>query len=315
MQPNICEILGRYRKGRGMSIKRSFVKWFVWISILFVGTAVQSHAASDLCVEIHPEKVFPGQAVLVQVTAGQEIVSVSATLRDQKILFFSGRDRKGWMGLAGLDLNISADDHTLSYQVRFADGSEIEGTYVLTVQKKEFPVERITVDDKYVHLSQKDLDRVLKEKKILGSIYGIQSPDRPWKEGFDIPVNVQKGSRFGLKRVINGEPRSPHSGADLKAGSGTPVGASNAGKVVFAGDLFFSGNIVILDHGGGLYTLYAHLKDMTAGKGDVVKKGEVIGHVGATGRVTGPHLHWGVKLNGARVDPFSLVSLPISDEE
>ncbi len=295
----------------GMLRERSFVKWFVWMSIMFIGAAVQSDAASGLCVEIHPENIFPGQAALVQVTAEQEIASLSATLQEQKILFFSGPDQKSWMGLAGLDLNVSPDDYTLSYQVRFADGQEIEGTYVLTVLKKEFPEERITVDDKYVHLSQKDLDRVIKEKKILRSIYGVQSPDRPWEEGFDIPVNVQKGSRFGLKRVINGEPRSPHSGADLKAGSGTPVGASNAGKVVFAGDLFFSGNTMILDHGGGLYTIYAHLKDMTAGKGAVVKKGEIIGHVGATGRVTGPHLHWGVKLNGARVDPFSLVALPI----
>jgi murein DD-endopeptidase MepM/ murein hydrolase activator NlpD len=299
----------------GMFVKRSFIKWFVWMSILFIGAAVQSYAASSLSVEVHPEKIFPGQAVLLQIKADREIAVLSATLGDQKILFFSDCDQKGWMGLAGLDLNVSPDDYTLSYKIRFADGQKIEGTHVLTVLKKEFPEERITVDDKYVHLSQKDIERFVKEKKILGSIYGVQSPDRPWEKGFDIPVNVQKGSRFGLKRIINGEPRSPHSGADLKAGSGTPVGASNAGKVVFSGDLFFSGNTVILDHGGGLYTIYAHLSDMTAGKGDAVEKGEVIGHVGATGRVTGPHLHWGVKLNGARVDPFSLISLPISDEE
>jgi murein DD-endopeptidase MepM/ murein hydrolase activator NlpD len=284
-------------------------------TLLLIGLIAQSPAASDLRVEILPQELHPGEAVLIRMAASNGIAHVHASLKDQKILFFPEPDRKSWAGLAGLDLKVSTGVHILDYHVRFEDGTEMEGTYGLNVLKKEFPVEKITVDRKYVHLSEEDLARHRGEKKILGGIFRTQSPERPWEDGFAVPVDVEKGSRFGLRRIINGEPRSPHSGADLKAGSGTPVGATNAGRVVFAGDLFFSGNTVILDHGGGLYSLYAHLEKITAEKEREVGKGEVIGYVGATGRVTGPHLHWGVKLNGARIDPFSLVTLPLSSSQ
>ncbi|OIP64508.1 MAG: peptidase M23 [Nitrospirae bacterium CG_4_9_14_3_um_filter_53_35] len=266
----------------------------------------------DLQFETLPKELFPGEAVLIRVGSPREIARVSASLGKQKILFFPAEDKKVWMGLAGIDLDIPPGEQTLTYRAEFPDGIESSGTMILKIQKKEFPVERITVDEKYVHLSGKDLKRYKEEQKLQDAIFSIQNPDRIFDQGFAVPLDVQSGSRFGLRRIINGEPRNPHSGADLKAASGTEVHASNAGRVVFAGDLFFSGHTVILDHGFGLYTLYAHLNDMTVGKGSSVSREEVIGHVGATGRVTGPHLHWGVKLNGARVDPFSLVSLPLS---
>ncbi|MEK6777355.1 MAG: M23 family metallopeptidase [bacterium] len=265
----------------------------------------------DLQLETLPRELFPGEVVLIRVRSHRGIVRMSASLGKQKILFFSAQDKDVWMGLAGLDLDIPPGEQTLTYRAEFPDGIESSGTMILKVQKKEYPEERITVDKKYVHLSSKDLKRYKQEQKILDAIFSVQNPDRLWDHGFAVPLDVQSGSRFGLRRIINGEPRNPHSGTDLKAGTGTEVRASNAGQVVFAGDLFFSGNTVILDHGFGLYTLYAHLNDMTVGKGAAVNKGEIIGHVGATGRVTGPHLHWGAKLNGARVDPFSLVMLPL----
>lgn len=303
--------------------------FFKGVMIVIMGMAVYGLAATDLPedgpssmvskespqrdlqIETLPQDLFPGEAVLVRVTSVREVAGVSASLGEQKILFFPVRGKEVWAGLAGLDLDITTKEHTLSYQVRFADGSESSGATPLKIQKKEFPVERITVQEKYVHLSTKDLKRYKREQKLQDAIFNAQNPDRLWDRGFAVPLNVQSGSRFGLRRVFNGEARNPHSGADLKAVTGTEVRASNAGQVVFAGDLFFSGNTVILDHGFGLYTLYAHLNDMTVGKGAAVNKEEIIGHVGATGRVTGPHLHWGAKLNGARVDPFSLVTLPL----
>lgn len=291
-----------------------FQPWIPGTAILLCllfAPAVSRPLAADLRIEIFPRKFYPGQAVLIRMSASCEITSVHGALKEQEILFRPAPDRKSWIGLAGLDLDVSPGVGLITYAVAFAGGFETKGTYGLDVLAKTFPVERITVDEKYVHLSKKDLARYRREQKILSAIFGRQSREGFWQDPFAVPVDVSKGSRFGLRRIINGETRNPHSGADLRAGPGTPVKAANAGRVVFADDLFFSGNTVILDHGGGLYTLYAHLDKITTAKDRVVMQGEIIGRVGATGRVTGPHLHWAAKLNGARVDPFSLVSLPL----
>ena len=115
-------------------------------------------------------------------------------------------------------------------------------------------------------------------------------------------------SAFGTRSILNGQPRSPHSGADFRSAAGTPIKAPNAGRVVLAGDRYFTGNTVIIDHGLGLFSLFAHLSEVSVKEGDSVQSGEVVGKVGATGRVTGPHLHWSVRLSGARVDPLSLLA-------
>jgi murein DD-endopeptidase MepM/ murein hydrolase activator NlpD len=120
-------------------------------------------------------------------------------------------------------------------------------------------------------------------------------------------VQADISSPFGYRRVINGAPRAPHTGVDLRAPMGTEVLAANSGRVALVGNFFFSGDSLVLDHGAGLYTTYFHLSEFKVREGAEVQKGEVIGLSGMTGRVTGPHLHWGARLNGARVDPFELV--------
>ena len=128
---------------------------------------------------------------------------------------------------------------------------------------------------------------------------------------FDSPIPGAATARFGERRVFNGLPRAPHSGMDLKAAAGRPVRAPAAGKVLLADPLFYAGNTIILDHGLGLTTQYAHLSKFLVKPGDLVKKGQIIGKVGATGRVTGPHLHWALKLKNSRLDPYSLVFLDL----
>jgi murein DD-endopeptidase MepM/ murein hydrolase activator NlpD len=120
---------------------------------------------------------------------------------------------------------------------------------------------------------------------------------------------AKDGRNFGHRRVFNGQPRSPHSGADLRAAKGTPVYAANRGRVVLAKNLFYSGNTVFIDHGLGLYTTYLHFSEIKVEPGEIVERGQLIGLAGATGRVTGPHLHWGVRIVDARVDPFSLLEV------
>lgn len=131
-----------------------------------------------------------------------------------------------------------------------------------------------------------------------------------WKTGFMQPVSGRISGKFGGQRIMNGRKMNPHAGTDIAAPLGTPVAAAGDGKVVLtAGDLFYSGNVLVIDHGYGLQTIYAHLNKITVQKGQKVKKGEIIGEVGKTGRATGPHLHWGASLKGIRFNPFSLLRL------
>ena len=156
-------------------------------------------------------------------------------------------------------------------------------------------------------LSEEVLERIRREQDEFSRAFATSAPQRLWEGAFVPPVSAEISSPFGYRRVINGTPRAPHTGTDLRVPMGTEVRAPNQGKVVLLGNFFFSGNSVILDHGGGLFTMYFHLSEFRVEEGATVGKGDVIGLSGMTGRVTGPHLHWGARLNNARIDPFELV--------
>ena len=152
-------------------------------------------------------------------------------------------------------------------------------------------------------------ERIERESKELNQVWASPAPEKLWQGAFTRPVPQPANSAFGSRSVFNGEPRSQHAGADFRSPAGTPIKAPNAGRVVIAGSRYFSGDTVVIDHGQGLFSLFAHLSETSVKQGDSVKKGEVIGQVGQTGRVTGPHLHWAVRLNGARIDPLSLLTV------
>jgi murein DD-endopeptidase MepM/ murein hydrolase activator NlpD len=190
-----------------------------------------------------------------------------------------------------------------------SDGSVDRREAVVKVAVKKYPTTELKVEDKYVELSKADLARANRETKETEAIYSVVTNEVFWDKPFAVPIPGGTGTNFGHRRVFNGEPRAPHAGADLRATTGTPVHATNGGRVVLAKNLFFTGNTVILDHGLGIYSLYAHLSRIDVKREDVVKIGQIVGLAGATGRVTGPHLHWGMRVQGARVDPFTLVGM------
>jgi murein DD-endopeptidase MepM/ murein hydrolase activator NlpD len=165
------------------------------------------------------------------------------------------------------------------------------------------------VDEGFVNPPPAVEARIQEEAAELGRIWTSSTPERLWEAPFVRPVPGQANSAFGTRSVFNGQPRSPHGGADLLSPSGTPIHAPNAGRAVLARDLYFTGNTVIIDHGLGVYSMLAHMSELSVGQGDVVKAGQVVGLVGATGRVTGPHLHWAMRVGGARVDPLSVLAL------
>jgi murein DD-endopeptidase MepM/ murein hydrolase activator NlpD len=248
----------------------------------------------------------PGEILRIGIKTSKSIGQVNLSLLDQKLTFQASPNREQWWTLVGIDLETKPGRYSLKGNVIFQDGKTIDLERSLNVSRKAFPVQRITVNEKYVTLDPKNERRAEEEAKRLQAIYKETTGEKLWQGRYLLPVEGALTSGFGRRRIVNSRPRSPHAGLDLEASTGTPIRAANAGRVVLAEDLFFSGNTVILDHGLGLYTLYAHCSKMLVTAGTMVNKGDVIAEVGATGRVTGPHLHWACRLNEARVNPMDL---------
>jgi murein DD-endopeptidase MepM/ murein hydrolase activator NlpD len=219
-------------------------------------------------------------------------------------------ERKGiYEGLIGIDMSTRPATYEVKLTARDGDGQVYSGRLSLKVEEVIFETQRLSLPSHLVELNAKDLERVKKESKQLETLFQSFREERLWRGAFIRPVEGELSGAFGLNRIINGKQSSPHTGVDLEAEEGTPVSASNSGVVALVDELFFTGKSVILDHGWGLYSMYFHLSEVQVKKGDRVDTGAVLGRVGSTGRSTGPHLHWGIKLNGARVDPFSLLRL------
>jgi murein DD-endopeptidase MepM/ murein hydrolase activator NlpD len=249
-----------------------------------------------------------GEAVLLQVPVEAALAEVQVTWDDRQIPLASGN--AGWFAILGVDLETEPGEYPARLAFTYADGTVATRTEMVTVTGRQYPTTHLKVAPKYVDLSDENQVRTAAEREEISAIYATLTPDAYWQEPFQVPIPGTTGGRnFGQRRVFNDQPRSPHSGADLKAATGVPVEAANRGRVALAKNLFFSGNAVFIDHGLGVYTVYLHLSEIQVSAGDMVARGQVVGLAGATGRVTGPHLHWGVRVLDARVDPFSLLTL------
>ena len=249
-----------------------------------------------------------GQAVELAFADEPGLASVEATWEGHR--FQLAKHDTLWVVVVGVDLDAKAGEHAADVVFHYGDGRSRSAREPVTVKAQQFPTTELKVEDKYVELSPTDAARATREAQETDAIYGTLTPECYWSEPFVAPIKGAKdGRNFGHRRVFNGQPRAPHSGADLRADVGTPVYAANRGRVVLAKDLFYSGNAVIIDHGLGLYTMYLHLSKIDVAPGAIVEQGQRLGLAGATGRVTGPHLHWGVRIVDARVDPFSLLRL------
>jgi murein DD-endopeptidase MepM/ murein hydrolase activator NlpD len=178
----------------------------------------------------------------------------------------------------------------------------------LQIVDGNYKSETLRVEPGQITLSKKNLERVAREKKEIQRIYANSSNTRLWYGSFEKPLAGDTTSAFGTSRLFNGQHRSYHRGIDLRAGIGTPVKVSNSGVVRLARNLFYSGNIVIVDHGLGVFTNYAHLSKIEVMEGQYIARGDPMGLTGSTGRVSGPHLHWGVKVNGVYVDPLQFLT-------
>jgi murein DD-endopeptidase MepM/ murein hydrolase activator NlpD len=228
----------------------------------------------------------------------------AASLDDRPVMVV----RKGdaWLAIVGIALSTEPGE----YHLDVVDPAKGELRIPFTVQPKTYREQHLKVAPNQVNLSPEDEARVIRETKIVRAALEAFTPGSPSTLRLAQPVPGPRSDSFGKRRIFNGESRSPHSGMDIAAPTGTPIKAPLAGRVVDVGSYFFNGNNVVVDHGQGLVTMYCHLSKIRVEVGQELKRGEVLGDVGTTGRVTGAHLHWGVSLNGAMVDPALFLAPP-----
>lgn len=257
-----------------------------------------------------------GQIIVVKVPIDDPATTVQGTFLGRSISFFPDPRRdetKGFVGLLGIDLQDEPGTYELIVTLRTVEQSRTL-RYTVSIVKEKFRVEHLTLPKDKVDLDEKSLVRWKTEQEQVKEALATDSQSKLWQPGFVEPVNGKRTGIFGSVRVMNGQARNPHNGEDIGAPLGTVVAATNDGVVRLTVDHFFSGKGIFVDHGLGFYSMYFHLSEVLVKDGDVVKAGQIVGKVGATGRATGPHLHWGVKLNGARVNPYALLDLPFKGE-
>jgi murein DD-endopeptidase MepM/ murein hydrolase activator NlpD len=214
-----------------------------------------------------------------------------------------------WQGLLAVDLSVLPGSHDVEIVGQTADGTLAIASVQIAVHPADFETRELRVADRFVNPSPAETARIEADAVTLARIFSDSAPVRLWSGAFQAPVPGRATSSFGRLTVFNGEPRGQHRGTDFRAAQGVAVRAPNGGRVTLAEDLYFTGNTVVVDHGLGLFSLFAHLSRMMVTPGTEVARGTLIGRTGSTGRVTGPHLHWTVRVGDASVDPLSLITV------
>jgi murein DD-endopeptidase MepM/ murein hydrolase activator NlpD len=255
-------------------------------------------------VELFPDTISPGDPFLIkvtEVTTSQEPVAILK----KKIFSFTGYEEDSFLAIGAVDVTTKPGAYFLKVKA-----GEKEKKIKLTVKRTVFKTQKLTLPKQKVSLSSQDKQRVKQETRKLRELFSKIS-ERTWEGEFVTPLPNAISTDFGTKRIMNRKWKVIHKGLDIRGREGEEIRAANNGTVVLAEELFYGGNTVILDHGQGVYTVYMHLSQFNVEHHDAVSKGDVIGLVGMTGRSTGPHLHFGVKVMNINVNPVSFVELPL----
>ena len=251
-------------------------------------------------------EAFQGDVVEVKVS-GDDLAQVEGNLGKEKIYFYPSGNNF-FSALIGIDVEAKPSVAKLGVKVKSVGGAQRQTEIHLKIKAKSFHKESFNVPPSFDHMSPETLAEIRREQEAFARAFATTATERFWDIPFIRPVPQDaSASSFGSRRIINGVARAPHTGTDLSAPAGTEVIATNHGRVVLVGNFFFAGGSVVVDHGGGLFSMYFHLSELKVEEGAPVRKGDVLALSGGTGRVTGPHLHWGVRLNNTRVDPLDLL--------
>lgn len=262
---------------------------------LAIATLLTALSMSVQAASLPRELAVPGGVALIGLGPA---TGVQEAVRDGTRLLVIERDGE-WLAVVGIPLSTKPGSHTI--EARTGNGPRRKIAF--TVADREYETQRLTVPNRrHVDPNPDDLKRINAERERTRAAVASWTTVMP-RLDFDLPLRGRVSSTFGLRRYFNDQPRQPHSGLDIAAPTGTPILAPADGRVVEAGEFFFSGNVLYIDHGQGVITMYAHMDRIDVKPGERVKRGQAIGKVGMTGRVTGPHLHWTVYLNRTAVDP------------
>jgi murein DD-endopeptidase MepM/ murein hydrolase activator NlpD len=277
------------------------------LAVLIVAASTSTFAA-NLSVSLSPKKVSNGQVSLLCVQAKSWPLNLTAQAGDRSIILIEAPKTRSRCGLVPVPLEFKSSslEVTLSFE---ESGSSQTKKVSLEVGQGTYSESKLKVDPRITSPAPEDLKRIEREREELAAVYATASPTPLCREAFALPGKGAITSQFGNKRTFNGKVESWHQGVDLRAKKGDPVRAANAGKVIFAKELFLAGNTVIVDHGAGILSSYAHLSAFDVKAGQQVQRGDKLGAAGATGRVTGPHLHWGMRVNGLLVDPHQMLTV------
>jgi murein DD-endopeptidase MepM/ murein hydrolase activator NlpD len=273
---------------------------------MFLSVAALGQAA-PVTIDTAYRSLAPGELVVltIKVEGAPSSVHVNAFRR---VIPTYKTDDGWWHALVGIDLEQRPGRYLVEVEADVGT-TVLRQSRALVVAPRKFPTRTLRVNPAFVNPSPAELTRIRDDQAFLADVYARPATTRSWSAPFVRPVPGAANSSFGTRSVFNGEPRSPHGGTDFLSPSGTPIKSPNAGRVVCARDLYFTGNTVIIDHGLGMFSMLAHLSRLDVKEGDTVHESQIVGLVGATGRVTGPHLHWALSVNGARVDPLSALAL------
>jgi murein DD-endopeptidase MepM/ murein hydrolase activator NlpD len=291
------------------------VKINFWVTIgllilsLAPGSAQQS--AGFRATSWSPQHLESGSPVFFKVELDQPASALHGTWLKHDIVFTRAREEKSWYALAGIDVEQAPGTYVLELTATVTDGHPLHTRQEVTVLPAHYKTTTLHVEEKYVQPDPVTLQRIAADKAVKDAAFAHLVSEPLWNGSFRSPVPFTATDSFGTRRMFNGELASVHRGTDFHAPSGTPVLAANDGMVIIAQPMFYEGNLVVIDHGEQFMTQYMHLSKIEVKVGDRVRKGQRLGLSGATGRVTGPHLHLGARWGGESVDPVILLHLPL----
>lgn len=283
-------------------------RFFAWIAVVLLPACVLAQKLGTASsVTLTPQVVIAGSPELIRV-ASADATSIEGEWLKHKITFF--REGGEWVALAGVDVEASVGPSTL-YITALVNGTIEDLSRPIEIHVAHYRTESLGVQPKFVAPSPDALKLIHEQLEFKAKVFASSAPEPLWHGDFHVPVASAATDSFGTRRMFNGKLASIHKGADFRAHMGTPVRAGNSGIVVIARPLYFEGNCVVIDHGTGLFTESMHFSRIDVKEGQRVKTGDLLGLSGATGRVTGPHLHWAVRWEGAYLDPIKLLKLDL----
>ena len=292
--------------------KAFFLVFFICCLILVQSSASQTETlttSSGIDVELLYRAFEPGEIIVVEIKDSFNVKEARVRFLDRSYQMGTSETNHRLFAFVSLDLGLEPGFYTLTVFIKRLIGGWESVQKRLIIPVKEFPQIKLWVDEKFITPPPEFHERIAWEAELLRVIYGMYTPQWLGEGRFIFPAPGNARTNFGQRRLFNNYHRSSHKGVDVASPYGSSIIASNSGRVVLARDLYYAGKAVIIDHGIGVFSFYCHFSKILVKRGDFVRRGDVIGKVGATGRVTGPHLHWAVSVAGKSVDPFSLLSL------